>query len=71
MKISHTLNTLPKPWLFFLLTFGWSWLFWIFAAVSGFDVGTIPGTLLLGLGGLGPAISAIIFLSLFHSPEER
>lgn len=71
MKTSHTINTLPKTKLFFLLTFGWSWLFWIFAAVSGFDVGTIPGTLLLGLGGLGPAISAIVLLTFLHRSEER
>jgi membrane protease YdiL (CAAX protease family) len=59
------------PWLYFLITFSWSWIFWISSAASGFDATSLPGNLLLGLGGLGPAISAIFLIAVTKNRNER
>ena len=55
---------------FFLTAFGFSWLFWIPAAINGTDVSRFPGELYLWLGGAGPFIAAL--LHVFRaSPEYR
>ncbi|MBN1146561.1 MAG: CPBP family intramembrane metalloprotease [Anaerolineales bacterium] len=58
------------PWLYFGLAFGWSWLFWIPAALSGQNVMNFPVVLLLVLGGLGPPLAAILLTHLAHDSEE-
>ena len=60
-----------SPWLYFVLTFGWSWLFWIPAALSGQDVMQFPMVLLLALGGLGPAFAAILLTYLADDAAGR
>jgi membrane protease YdiL (CAAX protease family) len=55
-----------KPWLFFALTLGWSWVFWLLAALSGEHVASLPTSILYGLGGLGPLLAA---LSLLYASE--
>lgn len=39
------------PWLFFILTYAWTWGFWIPVVLLGQNVFTFPYFLLLGLGG--------------------
>ncbi|TFG07232.1 MAG: CPBP family intramembrane metalloprotease [Promethearchaeota archaeon] len=58
-----------KPWLFFILTYAWTWSFWIPLILFGQNVFLFPYFLLLGLGGLGPPISAI-FLTYFKEDRE-
>jgi hypothetical protein len=47
--------------MYFQLSFGWSWLFWIPAALSGRNVILFPSVLLLVLG-LGPTTAAIFLI---------
>ena len=46
---------------FFLATFGWSWTFWVPAALWGDKAPTFLVPLFFGLGGLGPMIFGILF----------
>ena len=64
-------STHAMLWLFFVLVFGWTWSFWIAAAVSGTSVQTNTGRLLLFLGLLGPLLGGIGFTSLTESKERR
>jgi hypothetical protein len=54
MKISGN-----KPWAFFALAFGISWLFWVPAAWLPGYIMESAWVILLYLGGLGPAAAAI------------
>jgi membrane protease YdiL (CAAX protease family) len=60
-----------SPWPYFVLALGWSWLFWIPVAVTGLDVSESPGIILLAIGILGPAASAIILTYLLGDKQER
>ena len=42
-------NLRQGPWLYFILTYVWSWIFWIPAVLIGKDVLSFPYFLLLGL----------------------
>lgn len=42
------------------ITFGWTWAFWIAAALTGQPADSLFTILLIALGGLGPAGSAIL-----------
>lgn len=46
--------------VFFLFTFGWTWSFWIAAAIFGLSVRTPLGQSLLLLGLMGPMLGGII-----------
>lgn len=59
----------PVPWLFFLITFGWSWAFWGPAALAGNGVITLTGSLEALIaegrpGAWGPLIAAIVVAAL-------
>lgn len=56
------------PCLYFILTYAWSWSFWIPAALLGTNVFDFPYFLLLGLGGLGPFVVSI---ALTYFKEDR
>ncbi len=47
---------------YFALTLGWTTAFWGIAAVAGLSSAGLPGLLLLFLGGLGPALAAILLI---------
>ncbi|NBD34955.1 MAG: CPBP family intramembrane metalloprotease [Chloroflexi bacterium] len=51
-----------KPWRFFALTFGWTWGWWLLAVVLGFSFESLPGTILMALGGIGPTVGALVLL---------
>jgi membrane protease YdiL (CAAX protease family) len=67
----HALSKLSTPWVFLLLTFGISWLFWIPAALSGQGIDTFPVSLLFYLGGAGPPLAGIILTYLTQEMEGR
>jgi membrane protease YdiL (CAAX protease family) len=48
-------------WPYFLLTFAWSWLFWISTALLGLDVHHLITQVGVGLGGLGPPLFGAFF----------
>jgi len=60
-----------RPWLFFALALGWSWLLWMPAVLSGESQLAFPGILLYAIGGLGPPLAAIFLLYRVHPPEDR
>jgi membrane protease YdiL (CAAX protease family) len=60
-----------SPWPFFALALGWSWLFWVPIALFRINVTTLPGALIFAIGGLGPALSAIILTFMTRGVEKR
>lgn len=64
-------STRRRPWLFFGLALGWSWVFWVPVVLSGESQLAFPGFLLYALGGLGPPVAAIFLLYRMHPPEDR
>jgi membrane protease YdiL (CAAX protease family) len=56
---TSSVSKMSSPWLFFVLALGWSWLFWIPAAVLGLSFRTPAGALLGLVGMLGPMLAAI------------
>jgi uncharacterized protein len=46
------------PFLYFLFTFAWTWLFWWSAAVSGVSWGSPTTFVLYAAGGVGPVLTA-------------
>ena len=62
-------STRRRPWLFFALALGWSWLLWIPLVLLGGSQLAFPGILLYALGGLGPPLAAIFLLYRVHPPR--
>jgi membrane protease YdiL (CAAX protease family) len=60
-----------SPWLFFALVYGWSWLFWIPAALSGLQTGIFPVSILIAAGGISPMLVAIILTYLTRGGKGR
>ncbi|MBN1668652.1 MAG: CPBP family intramembrane metalloprotease [Anaerolineales bacterium] len=57
-----------SPWTYFLLTFAFSWLFWLPAAFIPTEIPTSPWVVLLYAGGLGPAVAG---LSLIYLTKDK
>lgn len=53
---------LASPWLFFILNFTWTWLFWIPAALLSRSGSSILVTALHFIGGIGPVLAALILV---------
>jgi membrane protease YdiL (CAAX protease family) len=68
---TDTRHLLCRPWLFFALAVGWSWLLWIPVVLAGASQLAFPGFLLYALGGLGPPATAIVLLYRKHPPQDR
>ncbi len=68
---ASSISTLSSPWFFLVLVLGWSWLFWILAALLGLGMNTIAGQVLLFLGLLGPMLAGIGFTYLTQGKEGR
>jgi membrane protease YdiL (CAAX protease family) len=68
-------NDLQKPqwrkWSFFILTLGWSWLFWIPIIFLKLVFNTMPGIILYSIGGLGPVLSAIYLVRTTQQKDDR
>jgi membrane protease YdiL (CAAX protease family) len=64
-------STLSSPWIFFAVTFGWTWLFWILAIALGLGSDTAPGIVLQLLGVIGPMVAGIAFTYLTRDKEGR
>lgn len=52
-------SILSSPWVYFALAYGWTWAFWMLAAILEISMNTSSGTGLLMLGLFGPAIAGI------------
>jgi membrane protease YdiL (CAAX protease family) len=73
MKISSNLSTstISSPWLFFALTFLWTWFFWILAAFLNVGMDSAAGVILLLLGILGPMVTGITFTYLTQDKKGK
>jgi membrane protease YdiL (CAAX protease family) len=60
-----------SPWIFFALTYGSTWLFWIPAAVSGQDVNASAWLIAYILGGFGPSAVGIVLLYRSNDKASR
>ncbi len=60
-----------SPWLFFVLVFCWTWLFWLAAAAFKISIQTTLGMTLLILGLLGPMLGGIGFTYMTQDKEGR
>jgi len=72
--MSETLRSssaLSRPWAFFCLAIGWSWLFWIPLALLGVDFGTPAGLLPALLGLLGPMVAGVTCTYLTQGKDGR
>jgi len=63
-------STVFSPWLFFVLVFCRSWVFWILAAASRTSIKTTLGRMLMILGLLGPMLGGIGFTYLARDEED-
>ncbi len=57
--------------IFFVLTFAFSWILWIPAALTGQASTEFPTVLLYVLGGFGPSIMGVLMISRFGMVKER
>jgi membrane protease YdiL (CAAX protease family) len=69
-------NKKPIPriqnlWLFFILTFVFSWLFWIIGILLFEAEPSIPVAVFHYIGGLIPPLIAVLLIYVRHTPEER
>ncbi|MFL7813226.1 MAG: CPBP family intramembrane glutamic endopeptidase [Anaerolineales bacterium] len=60
-----------NPLKYFLIAFGFSWLFWIPATLINKDIFSSPWVILLYLGGLGPAFAAVLLKHLHTTPSVK
>jgi uncharacterized protein len=68
----HSINfQYSKPWLFFFITFLWSWLFYGSAALTGQPQTSTLVMMLHALGGIGPTLAAIILLYSLADKADR
>jgi len=68
---AHSNTRLSNPWVYFAVTFAWTWLFWLIAIVMGFGSDTGPGIVLQLLGVLGPMVTGITFTYLTQDKAGR
>lgn len=66
-----TKSTLATPWIFFVATYAWTWLFWGMAILLGANMETAMGLVLLLLGVMGPMVTGIGFTYLTRDKEGR
>jgi uncharacterized protein len=62
---------LAAPWIYFVITFIWTWLFWGVAILMGASMETPAGGILMLLGVSGPTITGIVFTALTKSRLGR
>jgi uncharacterized protein len=62
---------LANPWLFFVVTFGITWSFWLSAIVFGLNFESALGLLLLLCGLTGPGLAGIGFVHFVYGESGR
>lgn len=59
-----------KSGLFFVIAFGWSFIFWFLTVLLG-GINQFPGSILQYFGGAGPLVSALIITHFFENSEGQ
>lgn len=62
---------LKAPWVYFVATFVWAWLFWAVAILKGANMETGEGMTILLLGAAGPMFTGIGFTYLTRDKAGR
>jgi membrane protease YdiL (CAAX protease family) len=62
---------LKSPWVYFLATYAWTWLFWWAAVLLGVSMESGTGLIILFLGVIGPMVTGIGFTYLTRDQEGR
>lgn len=71
MKFKNAIGNPAKSWLYFALTFGWSWVFLLPVVLAGLGANQPLTIGLRTLSGMGPALSAIFLLYIRDNPQYR
>lgn len=61
----------PSARLFFGLVFGWSWLWWLAAGLTGTAVTEPPAAWMFLVGGLGPVLVAVFLVFRHYGVQDR
>jgi membrane protease YdiL (CAAX protease family) len=65
-------SKIVSPWIYFVATFAWTWLFWGVAIATGANMEDFgAGLILLLLGVMGPMVTGITFTYLTRDKEGR
>lgn len=67
--MKNRILTTQAPWVYFLIAFGFSWLFWIPATFVNENILESPAAILLYIGGIGPAVGGILLT--YRNKESR
>lgn len=71
-QFSNYRSRLRRPWVYVALVYALSWTFTVPLALSGANLGTSPVSMVAyALGGLGPAIAAIVLVYLTQDRAGR
>jgi membrane protease YdiL (CAAX protease family) len=70
-NLKTTRPKLADPWIYFVVTFIWTWFFWGLAIALGASMETATGVILLFLGVIGPAVTGIAFSYLTRDRQGR
>jgi len=69
--IGKTNIELSSPWVFFTITFAFTWAFWIPAIIFDLAFDNVLGLLLLLLGLLGPGITGVVLMKLLYTESAQ
>ncbi len=58
-NLKTTRSKLAAPWIYFVATFLWTWLFWNILVFTGTTVETAAGGIPLLLGAIGPTVLSL------------
>lgn len=70
-NLNTTRKKLANPWIYFAVTFAWTWLLWGLAIVTEASMESGEGVALLLLGVMGPMVTGIAFTYLTRDKEGR
>jgi len=70
-NLKTTNSKLAAPWIYFVATFVWTWLFWGVAVATGATVETAAGGIPMLLGVMGPMVTGIAFTYLTRDAAGR
>lgn len=62
---------LSNPWVFFAITFAFTWTFWIPAIIFDLAFDNALGLLLLLVGLLGPGLTGVVLMKLLYTEEAQ
>lgn len=68
--LAEPLQLRTKAGSFFLLTFGWSLVFWFLTVALG-GIDQLPGSILQYVGGAGPLVAALALVHIFETPTVQ